>query len=428
MVDINFIRENIETIKDAVRLKKLGLDVDRLIEIDKKRRDLVTKVENLRAERNQIARDRDIEKGRQIKQELDVLEDELQIVEEEFQALMVQVPTPPSADTPIGESEDDNVEVYRTDIPEMSFTPKDHIELGKSLDILDLEKGAKVGGYRGYYLKNEGAMLVMALMMYAMHKMVKNGYKPMIPPTLVKEFALFGSGYFKGVSYNEEVDEIYRIGSSDKDMTGDKVSESKFLVGTAEPSILAYFADEVLKLDGLPIKQCGYSQCYRSEIGSYGRDTKGMYRVHEFMKVEQVVLCPQDVELADKIQQEMINLSKEMHEELGLPHRLIQICTGDLSAGKYKQFDMEAWLPGMDRFGETGSASNFLTWQSIRLNTKYEDSEGKKKNVFMLNNTALPTPRIFIAILENHQQSDGSIKIPEVLVPFTGFSQISPKK
>ena len=176
------------------------------------------------------------------------------------------------------------------------------------------------------------------------------------------------------------------------------------------------------------MKICGFSQCYRSEIGSYGKDTKGIFRVHEFFKVEQVILSPADLELSDKLQQEMIELSKKMHEELGLPYRQIRISAGDLSAGKYKQFDIEAWMPGLDRYGETGSASNFLDWQSRRLDVKYEEKEShNKKHVFMLNNTALPSPRVLIALLENHQQKDGSVKVPEVLVPYTGFSEILPK-
>jgi seryl-tRNA synthetase len=249
----------------------------------------------------------------------------------------------------------------------------------------------------------------------------------LIPPTIVKEFALFGSGYFKGLQYNQEVDEIYRIDSADKDMSGTTVTEQKFLVGTAEPSLLAYFADEVLKEEDLPIKLCGYSPCYRSEIGSYGKDTKGMYRVHEFFKIEQVVLSKANIEESDKLQQEMIAISKELHEELGLPYRQIQLCTADMGVGKYKMFDIEAWMPGLNRYGETGSASNLVDWQSRRLNVRYVNSEGKKQYVYMLNNTALPSPRIFIAILENHQREDGSVKIPDVLVPFTGFSEIKPK-
>jgi seryl-tRNA synthetase len=242
----------------------------------------------------------------------------------------------------------------------------------------------------------------------------------MIPPTLIKEFPLFGSGYFKGTDYDPAIDEIYEVATPNKDATGEIVKERKFLVGTAEPSILAYYADEVLKADQLPMKLSGFSQCYRSEIGSYSKDVKGMYRVHEFMKVEQVILAPADLELSSKLQDEMLAISGELHEELGLPYRRLAICTGDLGAGKYRQFDTEAWLPGMNRWAETGSGSNFLDWQSRRLNVKYTDKDGNKKYVYMLNNTALPSPRAFIAILENYQTKDGKVEVPEVLQKYVG--------
>ncbi len=343
---------------------------------------------------------------------------------------MAEVPNITSPDTPVGKSDADNVEVGKFGtLPEFNFTPRTHIELGKMLDILDLERGAKISGYRGYYLKNEGVLLVMGVMMYALQKLVSKGYLPMIPPTLVKGFPLFGSGYFKGLSYNGAIDEIYQVATHDKESDGSDSREEKFLVGTAEPSLLAYYSGEVLDGKTLPVKLAGFSQCYRSEIGSYGKDTKGMYRVHEFMKVEQVVLAPADLELANKLQDEMVAISEEMHTELGLPYRKLQISTGDMSAGKYRAFDLEAWMPGMNRYGETGSASNFLDWQSRRLNVKYTDPvTGEKKYVYMINNTALPSPRIFIALLENYQQEDGSVVVPEVLRPFVGKDKIEPKK
>lgn len=428
MVDINFIRENVDQIKKAVIGKKSDLDVDMLLEVDQQRRELINKVEDLRRQRNEVAKERNIDKGKAIKVGLDHLEEDLAKVEVQFKDLMVKVPTIPAPDTPPGESDEENVEVYHWgEHPKFGFQPKDHIQLGKELDILDFERGSKVGGYRGYYVKNEGVMLQMGIMMYALSKMIAKGYKPLIPPTLVKEFVLFGSGYFKGLHYNHEIDEIYQISSPEKEVSGEISSDKKFLIGTAEPALLAYYSGEILPKKDLPMKLCGFSQCYRSEIGSYGKETKGLYRVHEFMKVEQVVLAPADMELSNKLQEEMVSITKEMHEELGLPYRVIQICVGDLSAGKYKQFDYEVWMPGMNRFGETGSASNFLDWQSRRLNVKYEDEKKEKKYVYMLNNTALPTPRIIIAILENFQQEDGTVIIPEVLRPFTGFSEIKPK-
>ncbi len=411
MLDIKFIRENAEIIRDAAKKKNLDPKIiDELLAVDKARRELIQSTESIRAEQKKT---KDREAGAKLKEKFKEEEEKLAPAEAKFNQLMALVPNIVSPDTPVGQSEEENKEVYRSGEPKkFDFTPKDHMQLGKDLDILDFEKGAKVGGFRGYYVKKEGVLLVMGIMMYAVQKMVEKGYAPMIPPTLVKEFPLFGTGYFKGTEYDPEVDEIYQVATSGKD--------KKFLVGTAEPSLLAYYSDETLKAADLPLKVSGYSQCYRSEIGSYGKDVKGMYRVHEFMKVEQVVLAEADVEKANALQEEMVAISGEMHEELGLPYRRLIICTGDLGAGKYRQFDTEAWLPGMDRWAETGSASDFLDWQARRLNVKYVDANGEKKYVYMLNNTALPSPRILIAILENYQTKDGKIEVPEVLQKYVG--------
>lgn len=428
MLDIAYIRENSHLVKKAVEQKRVDIDIDELLELDTERRELISRVDNLRQQRNEAAKNRDIEKGRFVKEELERMESELKSVQDRFDHMMNFVPSIISPDVPEGKAEDENVVVENWgDKPKFDFTPKDHIQLGKDLDILDLERGAKVGGYKGYYVKNEGVMLMLGMMMYALKKVVDKGFRPMIPPTLVKEFALFGSGYFKDREYNPNVDEVYQVVGSQEEMDGSLNKDKKFLVGTAEPSLLAYYSDEVLNGKDLPLKISGFSQCYRSEIGSYGKETRGIYRVHEFMKIEQVIIAKADIEEADKLQQEMVAIAKEIHEELGLPYQIIIYCTGALTIGKYKQYDIEAWMPGLDKYGETGSASNFLDWQSRRLNVKYEE-DGKKQNVIMLNNTVLPSPRPFIAILENYQQADGSVKVPEVLVPYTGFSVISPKR
>ncbi len=425
MLDIKFIRENAEALRKTIQEKRIDLDLDGLLKLDEERVELMKEIEDLNAKKNELNdqmkaegsdKEKIITEGKGIKKKISLIEPKLKEIKDKFEDLMVLVPVIHAPDTPIGKDESENVEIYKWgEIPKFSFEPKNHIEIGKGLDILDLERGAKVGGYRGYYLKNEGAFLAMALMNYALNKMTEKGYAPMIPPTLVKEFALFGTGYFKGKEYNGEVDEIYQVASGDKECDGAVSKEKKFLVGTAEPSLLAYYSGEVLKEEQLPLRLCGYSQCYRSEIGSYGKDTKGLYRVHEFMKVEQVIISKADISEADKLQQEMVAIGKEIHEELGLPYRQLRICSGDMSAGKYKMFDIEAWMPGLNRWGETGSASNFLDWQARRLNVKYIDKNGEKKYVYMLNNTALPSVRPLIAILENFQQEDGSVVIPEVL-------------
>jgi seryl-tRNA synthetase len=427
MLDIKFIREHKQEVAEAVIRKNVKLNIEALLGVDDQRIKLMQEIEELNSLKNDIndlikqaqdetEREEVIEKGKEIKVKLEEKEPRYREVKQMFDAYMAQVPNITSEDTPVGTSEKDNVEVEKVGkIPQFSFKPKDHIQIGKDLDILDLEKGAKVAGYRGYYVKNEGASLMMALMLYAFNKMVEKGYTPMIPPTLVKGSALFGTGYFKGTEYDEKEDNIYQVASRDEEADGKSSKEKKFLVGTAEPSLLTYYSDEVLKEEQLPIRVAGYSQCYRSEIGTYGKDTKGMYRVHEFMKVEQVVLMAADIEASNKMQDDMLAITKEIHEELGLPYRVLKICTGDMGLGKYRMFDMEAWMPGLDRWGETASASNFTDWQARRLNVRYVDKEGNKKHVFMLNNTVLPSVRPFIAILENFQQADGSVVIPEVL-------------
>lgn len=433
MLDIKYIRENSEKIKEAVKNKNIDLNVDELLAIDDKRRALQMEIDEVRAKRNKLAdagksgkpTKEQIEEGKLLKAKVAEIEAESKIVQDKYMALMVRVPTIPSVDTPIGKSAEDNIVSGEWGKkPEFAFKPKDHIEIAEDLGLIDFERGAKVAGYRGYYLKGKGTQLVMSLMMYALNKMVEKGYTPFIPPTLVKGFALFGSGYFKGVEYDADVDEIYKIAASDKEADGSENKEQKFLVGTAEPSLLAYYSGETLKEEDLPIRICGFSPCYRSEIGSYGKDTKGLYRVHEFMKVEQVVICKADVEEANKLQEEMIGISKEMHEELGFNYRQLKICTGDMSAGKYKAYDLEAWLPGSNKWAETGSASNFLDWQARRLNVKYIDKNGEKKYVYMLNNTAMPSPRPFMTILETFQTEKGTVKIPQVLQKFTGFDEI----
>ncbi len=421
MLDIKFIRENPEIVKDAAVKKGINPGIiDELLSVDKTRREFIQAAETIRAEQKKT---QDREEGTRLKEKFKKLHEEERFVgiEQKFDELMVQIPNIISPDSPVGKSDKDNVDIYHWGEPKkFDFDPRDHIALGTSLDILDFEKGAKIAGFRGYYVKNEGVLLIMGIMMYALNKMVEKGYKLMIPPTLVKEFVLAGSGYFKGLSYNPEIDEIYEVATPDKESTGEISKDKKFLVGTAEPSLLAYYSDEILREEDLPIRVCGYSQCYRSEIGSYGKELKGMYRVHEFMKVEQVVVAAANLEEADKLQDEMTGISGEMHEELGLPYRRLQICTGDMSPGKYRAFDLEAWLPGMNRWAETGSASDFLDWQARRLNVRYTDKNGDKKFAFLLNNTALPSPRVFIAILENYQTKDGKIEVPEVLQKYVG--------
>jgi seryl-tRNA synthetase len=427
MIDIKQIRKNPKEYQAAADNKNIKINIQELLELDSKRRELQTRINDLRTERNQLAgsaksgkpSDEQIQEGKRVKAQIVEVEKHYQEIDEEFEKIMVKVPTITSEDTPIGPDDSGNVPVAEYGSkPKFDFEPKSHIELGEKLDIIDIDRGVKVAGYRGYYLKNEGATLALALMQFALHKLIQKGFTPMLPPTLVREFALFGSGYFAGRTYDPEHDEIYKIANEEVEADGKRNKENKFLIGTAEPSLLSYYSGEVLKEGDLPLKLCGFSQCYRSEIGSYGKDTRGIYRVHEFMKVEQVCITRADVEEADKMHTELVDIAKELHDELNLPYRVLRICTGDMGAGKYKMFDLEAWMPSRNDWGETGSASNFLDWQARRLNVRYEAKDGTKPYVYMLNNTALATVRPLIAILENFQQKDGSVVIPEVLRPY----------
>lgn len=433
MLDINFIRENKKKVQQAAIDKGIKLNLEYLLELDQKRRTLKQEVDELRQKRNEIAekikntqkRDKLIKNGREVRNLLSEVEEKYKKVKKEFKKLMHRVPQIPSKDTP--RDKEFVVVEEKGKKKDFDFRIKNHIELGEKLDILDLERGSKVGGYRGYYLKNEGTMLALGLMMYALNKMQAMGFMLMIPPTLVKEFTLRGTGYFEGATYDSKVDNIFKVASSKKEADGKVTKDSMFLAGTAEPSLLAYYADEILDKDQLPIKLCGFSQCYRSEIGSYGKDTKGIYRVHEFMKVEQVIIAKDDKKQAEQFQQEMMDITKEMYEELGLTYRTLLMGTSEQSAGKYKFYDLEVWTPGLNRWSETASASIFLDWQARRLNVRYKDKNGNNRFVYMLNNTVLPTPRLIISILENFQQKDGSVKIPKVLQKWVGTDMIKTK-
>jgi len=418
MLDIKFIRQNKDLMKEVVKNKRINLDIDELLGLDEKRRELIQKTEELRSRQNKLTKD-DIEKGREIKVTIKEMETELKEIEKKYQELMLIVPNVYSSDTPVGPDERGNQEVCKWGrLPRFDFPIKDHIQLGKDLNLIDLERGVKTAGFRGYYLKNEAALMSLALIWHCVLKMKKRGFTIMVPPTILREFALIGSGHFP---FGRE--EIYQIANPGKLADGNKISETLFLAGTAEPSLLAYFSGRILESRELPIKVCGFSPCYRSEIGSYGKDTKGLYRLHEFMKVEQVILCANNIEESNRYLEEMRAVTQEILEELKLPYRVIQICTGDMGAGKFKMYDVETWMPSRNSYGETHSDSNLTDWQARRLNIKYRDGN-EKKFVYTLNNTVIASPRILIAILENYQQKDGSVKVPRVLQKYLGISRI----
>lgn len=434
MLDIEFIRNNQDKVKTAIAQKGIELDLDALLKIDDQRRALIQEVDSLRAEQNvfnkkitsldSTEKEKALSGMKVLSSDLSENEAKLREIEKKWYDLNLLVPNIPSEDTPVGQTSEDNVEVEsHGEKRKFDFAIKDHIKLGKDLDLIDLEKGSKTSGFRGYYLKNQAAVMHLALLFYALQKMIKNGFAPMITPTILREFALIGSGHFPFGK-----DDIYELANTGKDENGKEIGEKLYLAGTSEPSLLAYHANQVLDESQLPVLNCGFSQCYRNEVGSYGKDAKGLYRIHEFMKVEQIVLCSASEKESDEWLDKMKGFSEELLRDLKLPYRVMQICTGDMGAGKRKMYDIETWMPARGEYGETHSDSNLTDWQSRRLNIKYKTKDGEKKYVYALNNTVIASPRILIAIFENYQNEDGTITVPEVLVPLCGFSKIEPKK
>lgn len=434
MLDINFIRKNKDKVRQAAKNKNIKVDIERLIKLDAEKRDIQIRIDKLQEERNVVAyqigeffkqnKKKEASKLKQkaelIKKMLHDLKPQLTELNEAIFEISLHVPNIPSKDTPLGQDESKNKVVTKKGTPpKFDFKARDHITLGKDLDIIDLEKGVKVSGFRGYYLKNEGAKLHMALMQYAYDKMISKKFIPMIVPTLVHKQALVGSGHFPFGK-----DEIYQIANPGKLADGSKITEATYLVGTAEPSLLAYRMNEIIDETELPIKTCGFSQCYRSEVGSYGKDTKGLFRLHEFAKIEQVIICKDDHKQADKLFEELKLNAEEILKDLELPYQITQICTGEMGAGKYKMYDIETWMPSLEKYAETHSNSNLTDWQTRRLNIRYKDKDGKKHYPYALNNTALASPRILIALLENHQNKDGSVNMPKALHKYTGFTEI----
>ena len=408
MLDIKFIRDNLDLCKTAAKNKNREVEWNTLLSLDDKRRELIGKAEKLRAERNQISNKgqetRDT-RGKELKQELKMIEEELRSTEEKFDLLMLTVPNIPDKSVPVGKDASGNVEVKKWGkISKFGFEPKDHIELAKALDLIDFERGAKVGGSRAYFLKNELALLEMAVISYVFQKLVKKGYTPMTAPSLVKEFTLFGVGQFPWGR-----DEVYHLEKDDQ-----------YLAGTAEQTVTAYYSDEVLDESDLPKKIVAFSPCFRREAGSYGKDTRGVYRVHQFNKVEQVIISKNDMNTSFTLHEELLANAEEILQDLELPYRVMLMCTGDMGEPQVKKYDIETWMPGRKSYGETMSNSVMGDFQARRLKIRYKTKDGKMLFVHTLNNTAIASPRILIAILENYQQKDGSIVIPKVLQPYIG--------
>jgi seryl-tRNA synthetase len=417
MLDIKFIKENPEIIKDAVRKKNLSFDVDVLLALEEKRKEALLAFENARSSQNALSgevahardnteRERLIEALKPIKEEVQKHEETLREVVKEWQLMMLQVPNVPDISVPEGEDDTANMEVkVWGEKPVFTFPVKNHIELMESLDMADFEKGADVSGFRGYFLKGDGALLEFALWQFVIDFFRKERpeYTMMIVPSLVRKQTLLGTGYLP-----QGEDDLY------------KTQDDDYLSGTAEVATMSYFADKTLDHASLPIKSLAFSTAFRREAGSHSKDTKGLFRVHEFHKFEQVILCEANHETSVAHHEELLLNAEVLLQALGLHYHVVVNCGGDLGLGQVKKYDIEAWVPSQEKFRETHSCSYFHDFQSRRLNLKYKDAEGKSHFVHSLNNTALATPRILQHLVENNQQADGTIKVPEVLVPYIG--------
>jgi len=419
MLDIKFIRDYPGLIKEACRKKKINFDVDYFLEVDRKRKELMKLIEELNTIKNQANKriqlaENDEDRKNIISQmrELDINSDNqnqaFKKLDEEYKRLMLLVPNIPDETVPEGDSDLDNVEVRKWGkIPDFNFSVKDHIQIAKALDLIDFEKGSEVAGFRGYFLKREAALICLAIWQYTMDILRKKGFVPMIAPSLIKESALTGTGYLP-----QQEDEVYSLG------------DGMYLAGTSEVSLMSYHAGDVLKQEDLPLKYMGFSPCFRTEVGSYGKDTQGVFRVHEFMKIEQVVLCENNKEESVRLHEEITKNAEEILQGLEIPYHVVLNCTGDLGLGQVKKYDIEAWSPSQNRYRETHSSSYFFDFQTRRLNIKYKTKEGETKLAHSLNNTGIATPRVLMPLLENNQQKDGSVKIPKILHKYLGFKEI----
>lgn len=412
MLDINFIRENLEAVKKGIANK--GCDVsfiDKAVETNKKRVELLSEIEVLRQERNKLQKDQ-VKRGKEIREKLQDLEPKLRELEKKLDKALMQIPNLPADDVPVGKDETENTVIKKWGEPrEFSFTPKDHLELGETLDIIDVQRATKVSGARFYYLKNEGAILEFALVRFAVDLLSAEGFIPVIPPVLVSTESMSQMGYL-GFEGRED---MYMLKEDDL-----------VLVGTSEQSIGPMHKGEVFNENELPKRYVGFSTCFRREAGSYGKDVKGILRVHQFDKAEMFSYTKPGT--SDKEHEYLLSLEEKIMQSLELPYQVVKMCSGDLGITAVRKYDVETWMPGQEKYRETHSTSNTTDYQSRGLNIKYKNKEGKSELVHMLNGTAVAVGRTIIAILENYQQEDGSVKIPEVLQKYTGFSEIKPKQ
>lgn len=421
MIDLNDLRERPEAYADACVKKGVKFDLHAFLTLDSEYRALKGEIESLRATQNAFSKELPklpveqkstrLAEMKELSSALKAKEELFKSREEQWQRQQLFIPSIPLARVPVGKDDSENVEIRRVGEPRtFDFKSRDHVELGELLDIVDIERGVKVAGTRSYFLKGDGARLQHALLSRAMDLLHQRGYVLMDPPHIVKYHPMMGTSYFPG---GEE--QAYHLDSRDDDF---------YLIGTAEVPVAAYHTDEILAKDQLPKRYAGISPCYRREAGAYGKDTRGLYRVHQFTKVEQVVLCEADDQVSAAMHAELLGNAEALMQELGLPYRVVDVCTGDMGLGQIYKNDIEAWMPSRNGYGETHSCSTFGTFQSRRLNIRYKNSDGKNVLCHTLNNTCIASPRVLIPVLENYQNRDGSVTIPEVLRPYMGGQSV----
>lgn len=421
MLDIKFIKENPDLVKAAAIKKHISLDVDKLVKIDNERLDLLREIEALRAEQNAASakigqsqgadREQAIVAMRTLKEGLKNKEDQHKKIQKKWQDLMWQVPNIPDMTVPDGESDADNLQVKEWgNTTVFAFEPKSHIDIMESLDMVDFERGSKVHGFRGYYLKNDGVRLVFAIWQYALDFFANKGFSPMLAPAIVREENLYGTGHLPN-----EADDVYVTQDND------------YLSGTGEVPVMGYHSGEVLAQESFPIKYLAFSPCYRREAGSHGKDEKGLIRVHEFQKWEQVILCEASHQKSVEYHEQINRNTEEFIESLNIPYQTVLNCGGDLGQGQVKKYDIELWVPGEKKYREISSASYFHDFQTRRFNIRYKDQDAKMQFAHSLNCTAIPTPRILVSLIENFQTQEGNIVIPEVLQKYMSDMKIIKK-
>ncbi|MDO8583378.1 MAG: serine--tRNA ligase [bacterium] len=446
MIDINLIRNNPQLVQKAAKYKNIDINVEHILEIDKKHKELSIAVQKLREERNILTASmkgkptpEQIEKGKILKEKLEKEDNALKAVGDELKDKLYQIPNMPLATVPVGDPSKFKIIKKVGEIKKLDFTPKDHLEIGEALDIIDVQRGAKVSGTRFAYLKNEGALLELALIQFAMDKLIKEGFSPIFPPMLIRSEITKELGYWNADNSNN----YYLVNNSEEDKDGNEKENKMYLIGTAEHAIVPMHKDEIFEEKDLPKKYVGFSSAFRREAGTYGKDTRGILRVHQFDKVEMVEFVKAEDE--EKERKKILSLAESFMQDLELPYQTVRLASGDLSFPSAETIDIETWMPSQNKYRETHSISTTTDFQSRRLNIKYRISgtgfvlgqsmlgkntlgPGITKHVHILNGTAFAIGRTIISILENYQQQDGSVLIPKILHKYLHFEKITSKK